>query len=77
MIQAKCVTLNAGHDDEKEEAQRKLELGRYYEVKAISMGGSYTNITLPHGNFNSVFFVFFEDDNHLNIYNDKRFNPYL
>jgi len=55
-----------------------LELGHYYEVKAIQMGSSLTLIELKGlGLYNSLCFDFFEDGKPMNIFEDKRFNPYL
>lgn len=80
MITAKVVTLQAGHDHDKERAREwDLKLGVAYNVDRISMGQSSTTIHLvdyPYG-FNSVFFEFYEDGKPLDIYADKRFNPYL
>ena len=61
---------------------RKLDIkvGDKFEVENISMGQSYTSLTLkefPKQSFNSSNFSFEEDGKELNIFNDKRFNPYL
>lgn len=56
-----------------------LEIGKQYEVECISMGQSHTSIQLKDkkGIYNSVIFKFYENGNELDIYSDKRFNPYL
>lgn len=72
MITAK-VTRN-------EDGLNKDEL---YEVEHISMGQSYTSIYLKtpkdgtNNPFNSVIFDFYENNKKLNIYKDRRFNPYI
>jgi hypothetical protein len=55
-----------------------------YEVDLIDMGSSSTDILLKGFNdrdskswFNSVCFEFYEDDKEIDIYSDKRFNPYM
>lgn len=56
-----------------------LEYGKEYEVEAIDVGQSHTNIYIvgkPYP-YNSVFFEFYEDDKLLDIYHDARFNLYL
>lgn len=60
-----------------------LSIGEEYVVDGISMGQSYTYITLMNPKqgtknpFNSVIFDFYEDGKKINIYKDKRYNPYL
>lgn len=57
--------------------------GEEYEVRYISMGQSYTSISLENPKigtsnpFNSVIFDFFENGKKLDIFEDRRFNPYL
>ena len=43
------------------------------------MGGFRTSIFLvgKRGSYNSVMFEFYENGKELDIYKDKRFNPYL
>ena len=78
MIIAKVVTLQAGYRAEQEEVE---ELGwnidDEFEVKNISVGGWYTDVTLKGGSsFNSCFFEFYEDGKPLNVYSDERFQKY-
>lgn len=56
-----------------------LEAGCEYVVTGIFMGQSYTSIDLEgySTGFNSVQFDFYEDGELLDIYRDKRYNPYL
>ena len=84
MILANFNHPNAGNDYDREKTKRLLFIGLDYEVENISMGQSYTNISLSDFDdkfFNSVNFDFFEKIGDkitpLDIYNDKRFNPYL
>jgi hypothetical protein len=80
MIYAKCI------ENEGPVSKRKypLEIGKMYEVDLIDMGSSSTDILLKGFNdrdskswFNSVCFEFYEDDKEIDIYSDKRFNPYM
>lgn len=80
MIYAKCI------ENEAPVSKRKypLEVGKMYEVDTINMGGSYTDILLKGFDskyfrnwFNSVCFEFYENGKEIDIYSDKRFNPYL
>ena len=56
-----------------------LEDDQSYEVEFIDMGQYHTSISLNgfREHFNSVCFEFFENGKPLNIYKDKRFNPYM
>lgn len=56
-----------------------LKLGEEYEVKHIEMSSAITFVFLKgkKGVFNSLCFEFSEGGKPLDIYNDKRFNPYL
>ena len=56
-----------------------LEVGKSYEVEQIDMGHSHTNVYLKGYEFpfNSVSFEFEEDGKPLDIFSDRRFNPYL
>jgi len=75
MITAKCVKnvnpTGTGTYD--------LAVGESYEVEEISMGSSFTFITLKGKSdaYNSICFSFYENGKPLDIYNDARFNPYL
>lgn len=75
MIIAKCIKNIDPWGDKKTD----LEVGKEYEVERVSMGGSYTSIFLvgKRGSYNSVMFEFYENGKELDIYKDKRFNPYL
>lgn len=80
-IYAVVETLKAGYDCEEIEFRNLgFKVGEKYEVSFIDMGGSSTSIELvayPNKTFNSVFFEFEEGGKELDIYEDKRFNPYL
>lgn len=56
-----------------------LVKGEEYPVEHISMGQSYTHVRLEGISYsiNSICLEFYEDGKQINIYNDKRFNPYL
>ena len=56
-----------------------FKVGDCISVNNINMGQSRTSIYLEgfEGSFNSVFFNFKENDKEINIYSDKRYNPYL
>lgn len=79
MITAKVVNLDVGYQIERSEVtELGWKVGDEFKVEEIDMGGSSTSIKLEDGGyFNSVFFEFYEDGKPLNIYEDKRFNPYL
>ena len=75
MIAAKCIKDYNPFDKSR---YLGLEIGQMYEVEKISMGASYTFVSLkdkPGRSYNSVCFEFYEDDKPLNIYRDKRFYP--
>lgn len=72
MIYARCIkTINPWGKN-----KYPLERGKMYKVKHINMGQSYTDVELVgiKEHINSVCLQFFED---IDIYFDKRFNPYL
>lgn len=69
-----------GTELSKKKAQEQgLVLNEKYEVVSVNMGSFYTNILLKGYNihFNSVQFDFEEDGEPIDIYSDRRFNPYL
>ena len=80
MIYAKCI-------ENKEPLSSHvypLEVGKKYEVDTIDMGSWNTNILLKGFDrrwaknwFNSVCFEFYENDKEIDIYSDKRFNPFI
>lgn len=75
MVKAKCIKdINPWGD-----TLTTLTLGEEYEVKHIEMCSAITFVFLKgkKGVFNSLCFEFSEDDKPLNIYMDKRFNPYI
>ena len=78
MITAKLMHPDAGYDADKEKV-KKLQPNTHYTVSSIHMGQSNTNVYLVDvsGVFNSVNFEFYEDEKLIDIYSDKRFNPYL
>lgn len=53
--------------------------GKEYPVQNISMGQSYTHVKLEGISYlvNSVCLKFYENGKEINIYSDKRFNPYI
>ena len=80
MIYAKCIK------NEGPVSKRKypLEISKMYEIDTIDMGSCNTDILLkgfnskdPKSWFNSVCFEFYENGKEIDIYSDKRFNPYL
>lgn len=76
MITAICTKEENPWTEKKYE---ELKQGEEYEVKHIEMGSAMTWIFLKGKKtpFNSLCFQFRENGNPLNIYKDKRFNPYL
>lgn len=76
MVIAKYTSPNEYADSR---AIKVLEVGIEYEVRNISIGQSHTSIYLKgfNGSFNSVIFEFYENGKELNIFKDKRFNPYI
>ena len=78
MITVKLMHPDAGYDIDKEKV-KKLEVGIHYQVSSIDMGQSHTYVYLigVDGSFNSVNFEFYEDKKLIDIFSDKRFNPYL
>lgn len=76
MVTVKCIRNINPFSDKPE---KEIEIGKSYEVEDISMGQSSTSVTLKdiRGAFNSIYFEFFEDGSPLDIFEDKRFNPYL
>lgn len=73
MIIAKCIKESDKYH------KHDLEVEEEYEVNYISMCQSHTSILLKDKEeiYNSVIFKFYENGNELDIYHDKRFNPYL
>ena len=61
------------------QSKEGLTEGTIYEVEDISMGQSYTSVYLKEHQrgYNSVYFEFYENDQQLDIFKDKRFNPYI
>lgn len=80
-VYAIVSSLTSGHQDDQEQIKNlNFKVGDKFEVENISMGQSYTSLTLkefPKQSFNSVNFDFEEDGKELDIFSDKRFNPYL
>ena len=76
MIEAKCIK---NKDPWSSKLYKELEEGQMYEIDHIDMGQSSTGIYLKgiKHSFNSVCFKFYENKRPINIYKDKRFNPYL
>ena len=59
--------------------EHDLEVGELYEVSNIIIGTSSTDVYLKDKQFsyNSVLFEFYENGKEIDIYRDKRFNPYI
>ena len=78
MITVKVMHPDAGYDGDKERV-KQLEPNTHYEVTCIDMGQSHTDVFLVgmKSCFNSVNFEFYEDKKLIDIFSDKRFNPYL
>ena len=76
MVTAECIK---NEDVLTNKIIPELEIGKIYEVEDISMGQSNTRIRLKgiNGIFNSIYFKFYYNDEPINIYEDKRFNPYI
>lgn len=51
--------------------------GERYPVLRVSMGQSMTNVWIDNEVYNSIYFKFYENDAPIDIYRDKRYNPYL
>ena len=81
MLYAKFMYSDSGYASDIEIAKNAgLKIGQRYEVEDLSMGQSYTSIYLKRigGPFNSVQFDYEEEDGMpVNIYEDKRYNPYM
>jgi len=72
--------IEGGYDSDLETIQTLgFKVGDRFTVKSIDMGQSSTHVSLNEhlGGFNSIYFNFEEDGQPLNIFNDRRFNPYL
>lgn len=74
-IYAKCIQKSG----DCSWTEHDLQVGAYYKVEKIEMGQSYTSIYLEEffRVYNSVYFEFYENGKEINIYKDKRFNPYI
>ncbi len=80
MVTAKFVHPENGYPSDIEKSKKVgLVIGSDYPVSNISVGQSYTNVFLENfpGAFNSVQFEFYEDGDPINIFCDRRFNPYI
>lgn len=75
MITAKCIT----NIDPWTEHENGLTIGQSYKVKSIEMGSCLTLVRLEGqpGLYNSITLEFSEDGKPLDIFGDKRFNPYI
>lgn len=73
-------TLNAGYDSQKQKMiDLEIKVGDRFTVRDVDMGQSSTSIYLEEhsGYFNSVFFNFEENGKEIDIYSDRRYNPYI
>ena len=75
-IYAKCVRKS---DPDCSWITHDLVVGKLYEVDDIQMGQIYTDIFLKGKDlsYNSIIFEFYENGEKIDIYRDKRFNPYI
>jgi hypothetical protein len=57
-VQAKCVTFDAGYQQEQENAREALELGKAYTIRQMIVGQSSSHLELygVKGQWNSCFF---------------------
>jgi hypothetical protein len=78
-IYAIIKNLDCGYPGDREQvAKAGFKVGDRFILEDVSMGQSHTTVYLNReGGFNSVFFDFEENGQPLNIYADRRFNPYL
>lgn len=76
MVTAKVIK---NQDPLSEAKYEGLQQGHTYPVENISMGQSFTYVRLDgiHPLINSVCLEFYENGKEIDIYSDKRFNPYL
>lgn len=80
MIYVKITNPNAGSEFDRCNIREYLDEGKIYPLDSVTMGRCHTNIYLkdfPNKKFNSVNFTFYENDIEINIYKDKRFNPFM
>lgn len=79
MLIAKYMNLNAGMDSDVTRAAALLIPGHEYQVTDLYMGSCHTEIWLAGfvEPFNSVQFDFYEDGREIDIYRDRRYNPWL
>lgn len=80
MVTAKLVWPENGYKNDIQKVKESgMTVGCEYPVDTISMGQSYTAVYLNGFScpFNSVHFEFFDDGKPLDIYQDRRFNPYI
>lgn len=62
----KLVTLTAGFSAQQDTVKEKLVLGEMYPITSIEIGGWCSYVTIPDkGDFNSVFFEFYDKDKNL------------
>lgn len=79
MVTAKFVNPNNGYFSDIQQSKKAgLVNGMDYPVSHISVGMSHTQVYLEDfvGAFNSVQFEFYEDGEPIDIFRDRRFNPY-
>lgn len=81
MILVKVTNPESGTEYDRENVKKYLELDKFYTLNFVDMGRSYTDVFLNETgkqSFNSVNLSFYEEDGTLiDIYNDKRFNPFM
>ena len=80
MLYAKFVYPDNGYDCDVEHAKNAgLKVGEKYEVTELFIGGSHTSILLKDidGCFNSVQFIFYENEQPVDIFRNSKYSGYL
>ena len=81
MILVKVTNPEYGTEYDRKNTKKYLELDKFYTLNFVDMGRSHTDVFLKETGkqyFNSVIFSFYEEDGTpIDIYNDKRFNPFI
>lgn len=80
MVKAICIKESVNKNDTLYYyIGHDLEVGKEYEVDRIEMGSSITNVYLKDKErvYNSVYLKFEENGKPIDIFKDRRFNPYI